>query len=230
MAVWRASPSRCSLAAALRRSWRLTGPSDGGKSVVARLLEALVGANTVSGKLARLEDDGQRFETARFRDARLAVFPESARFSGSLETLKAMTGGDPITAEIKGSSAPATFTFSGGVLIVGNHPMQPADNSGAVITRRRSLRVDHPVPAHLQRPMLEPDGMGGWRGELAAELPGLAAWVLAMDPAEAKAALSRESGSLARREAELLTLLDTDTLAEWANSSWSGIRLPWPGR
>ena len=218
VAVWRAFAQSLLTGSRPKAFVEITGPTDGGKSVVARLLEALVGtANTVSGKLARLEDDGQRFETARFRDARLAVFPESARFSGSLETLKAMTGGDPITAEIKGSSAPATFTFSGGVLVVGNHPMQPADNSGAVIARRRSLRVDRPVPAHEQRPMLEPDGMGGWRGELAAELPGLAAWVLAMDPAEAKAALSRESGSLARREAELLTLLDTDTLAEWAD-------------
>jgi hypothetical protein len=218
VAVWRAFAQSLLTGSRPKAFVELTGPSDGGKSVVARLLEALVGtANTVSGKLARLEDDGQRFETARFRDARLAVFPESGRFSGSLETLKAMTGGDPITGEIKGSSAPATFTFSGGVLIVGNHPIQPADNSDGVMGRRRSLRVDRPVPAHQQRPMLDPDGMGGWRGELAAELPGLAAWVLAMDPAEARAALSRESGSLARREAELLTLLDTDTLAEWAD-------------
>jgi hypothetical protein len=206
VAVWRAFAQSLLTGSQTKAFVEITGPSDGGKSVVARLLEALVGtANTVSGDLARLENPANRFETYRFRDARLAVFPESGRYGGSLETLKAMTGGDPITAEIKGSSAPATFTFSGGVLIVGNHPMQPADNSGAVITRRRSLRVDRPVPAHEQRPMLDPDGMGGWRGELA------------MDPAEARAALSSESGSLARREAELLTLLDTDPLAEWAD-------------
>ncbi|PSB37940.1 DUF3854 domain-containing protein [Aphanothece minutissima] len=218
VAVWRAFAQSLLTGSRPKAFVEITGPSDGGKSVVARLLEALVGGNNVvSGNLARLEDGSQRFETARFRGARLAVFPESGRFNGSLETLKAMTGGDPITAEIKGSSAPATFIFGGGVLIVGNSPMQPADNSGAVITRRRSLRVDRPVPAQQQRLMLEPDGAGGWRGELAAELPGLAAWVLAMDPTEARAALSRESGSVARREAELLTLLDTDTLAEWAD-------------
>ena len=218
VAVWRAFAQSLLTGSRPKSFVEITGPSDGGKSVVARLLEALVGSvNTVSGDLARLESSANRFETYRFRDARLAVFPESARYGGSLETLKAMTGGDPITAEIKGSSAPATFTFSGGVLVVGNHPMRPADNSGAVIARRRSLRVDRPVPVDQQRPMLEPDGMGGWRGELAAELPGLAAWVMAMDPAEVRAALSRDSASLARREAELMTLLDTDTLAEWAD-------------
>lgn len=217
VAVWRAF-ANCILTGTRPKAFlEISGVSDSGKSVVARLLEALVGSvNTVAGKLARLEDDGNRFETYRFRDARLAVFPESGRYSGSLETVKAMTGGDPITAEAKGSNAACSFVFQGGVLIVGNAPVQPSDNSGAVINRRRSLPVPNAIPAAQQRVMLDHDGNGGWRGALAGELPGLAAWVLAMDPADVRAALASSSDSLARRLAELQVLLETDGLARWA--------------
>ncbi len=203
----------------------IAGPSNTGKSVLANLLTALVGgANTAAGKLQRLEDASQRFETLKLKDKRLAVFSECQDYSGQLQMLKALTGGDSIAAEIKGGRH-VDFTYRGGVVLVGNGPVRPSDPTGAVINRRRSLPVNKVVLASQERQLLDPDGEGGWRGELVAELPGLVNWALAMTPGEARAALARDVNSKARIDAELDALLSTDTLAEWADAHliWAGM-------
>lgn len=209
----------------LKAFLEITGASNTGKSVLANLLVALVGhENHAAGKLQRLEDHTQRFETLNLRGKRLAVFSECQDYSGQLQTLKALTGGDSIAAEIKGGRH-VSFTFMGGVVLVGNGPIRASDPTGAVINRRRSLRVPKVVKACDERKMLEPDGQGGWTGELAGELSGFVNWALAMSPDEARRALARDSRSLSRAEAELEALLTTDLLAEWANE-----RLAWaPG-
>ena len=189
------------------------------------MLTALVGgANTAAGKLQRLEDASQRFETLKLKDKRLAVFSECQDYSGQLQMLKALTGGDSIAAEVKGGRH-VDFTFRGGVVLVGNGPVRASDPTGAVINRRRSLPVTKVVLASQERQLLEPDGEGGWRGELVGELPGLVNWALAMPPADARAALARDIRSQARIDAELDALLSTDRLAEWADSHliWVGM-------
>lgn len=200
----------------------ITGPSNTGKSVLANLLIALVGSpNVAAMTLQRLEDRAQRFETLKLRGARLAVFSECQDYSGQLQMLKAITGGDPIPAEIKGGRH-LNFNYTGGVVLVGNGPVRASDPTGAVITRRRSLYVGRVVMAKDERHLIESNGAGGWVGELACELPGFVNWALAMAPADAAQALSRDTTSLARAEAELYALLDTDHLAQWAEQ-----RLMW---
>jgi len=202
----------------------ITGPSNTGKTVLANLLMALVGSsNTAAMTLQRLEDRRERFETLKLRNRRLAVFSECQDYSGQLQVLKAITGGDAIPAEIKGGRH-LDLTYSGGVALVGNGPIRASDPTGAVINRRRSLLITRVVAAADERVLLEPDGSGGWRGELVAELPGFVNWCLAMPQADARAALARDVQSLARAETELQALLDTDPLAEWADQclEWSG--------
>ena len=195
----------------------ITGPSNTGKSVLGNLLRALVGdRNTAAGTLQRLEDRSQRFETVKLAGKRLVVCSECQDYSGQLQTLKALTGGDSIPAEIKGGRC-FDFVFSGGVVLVGNGPIRASDPSGAVINRRRSLIVPGVVASDSQRQLLESDRDGGWRGELAAELPGLVNWALAMLPGDARAALAQDVRSLARAEIKLETLLTTDGLADWAD-------------
>lgn len=195
----------------------ITGPSNTGKSVLGNLLRALVGGkNTAAGTLQRIEDRAQRFETAKLNGKRLAIFSECQDYSGRLEVLKALTGGDSIGAEIKGGRH-FDFTYSGGVVLVGNGPIRASDPSGAVINRRRSLIVPKVIASTAERRLLEPDGADGWNGELADELPGLVNWALGMLPAEARAALAQDVPSLARAEAKLETLLATDALADWAD-------------
>jgi phage/plasmid-associated DNA primase len=194
-----------------------TGPGNTGKTVMENLLVALVGSgNAAACTLQRIEDRAQRFETLKLKGQRLAVFSECQDYSGQLQVLKALTGGDPIGAEIKGGRH-LDFTFTGGVVLVGNGPIRASDPSGAVINRRRSLPLLKVVASADERTMLEADGAGNWRGELAAELPGFVNWALAMPAAEARAALARDVCSPARAEAEMDALLATDLLADWAD-------------
>jgi len=202
----------------------ITGTSNTGKSVLSNLLTALVGkANTAAMTLQRLEDRSQRFETIKLRGARLAVFSECQDYSGQLQVLKSITGNDPIGAELKGGRH-LDFTFTGGVVLVGNGPVRASDATGAVICRRRSLHVGKVVESKSERQLIEPDDAGGWRGELVPELAGFFNWVVAMPAAEARLALSRDVPSLARAEAELESLLETDHLAQWADQTlvWDG--------
>lgn len=196
----------------------ITGPGNTGKTVLTNLVIALIGAeNTTSCSLKRLEDTGNKFETSRLRNKRLAVFSESQEYSGPLEMLKALTGQDRIPAERKFSSAILDFVFTGGVILTGNAPIRSSDTTGAVINRRRSVLVDKVVAASEEKVLIEFDGLGGLRGELVEELPAFVDWVLEMDPAEAKRAIARDVASSARADAEKQVLLRTDHLAAWAN-------------
>lgn len=217
VAVFRAFMREILTGGRLKCFLEITGPSNSGKSVIARLLEAVVGReNTVAGTLQRLEDRSQRFETAKLVDRRLAIFAECQDYSGPLQNLKALTGGDTIPAEIKGGRH-FDFRFTGGLVLVGNGPIRCSDPSGAVINRRRSLIVPEVVPAGQERQLLEFNECGNWEGELAEELAGLVNWALAMPAAEAREALARDVQSIARAEAKLEIILSTDHLAEWAD-------------
>ena len=179
--------------------------------------EALVGLeNRVTGSLAKLENPLMRFETIRYRDARLVVFPESGNYSGSLETLKAMTGRDSVSAEIKGVNGAVNDVFEGLIVVEGNNPIRVSDTSGAVYNRRRGVHITKVVPPSKQRPMLE-QKHGRWVGELADQLPGLAAKVLSLNPTFVRQALRRDVTSLNRAKADLASLLKSDHLARWAD-------------
>ncbi|MFM7648802.1 MAG: DUF5906 domain-containing protein [Cyanobium sp.] len=218
VAVFRAFARALLVSEQIKSFLEITGPGDTGKSVLAKLLQALVGSsNTAACTLQRIEDRTLRFETLKLRNKRLALFSECQDFSGQLQVLKGMTGDDPIPAEIK-NGRHLEFFYSGGVVLVGNGPIRASDPSCAVINRRRSLLITKVVPTGQQRPLLKSDGRGGWTGELVPELPGLVNWCLAMPAAEARAALARDVASPARAEAEMAALLDTDLLADWADS------------
>ncbi len=196
----------------------ITGPGNTGKTVLTNLVIALMGVeNTTSCSLKRLEDTGNKFETNRLRNKRLAVFSESQEYSGPLEMLKALTGQDRIPAERKHSSAILDFVFTGGVILTGNSPIRSSDTTGAVINRRRSILVDKVVAASKEKVLLEFDGFGGLRGELVEELSAFVDWVLEMDPSEARRAIARDVASSARADTEKQVLLKTDHLAAWAN-------------
>lgn len=194
----------------------ITGPGNSGKSVFGRLLTALAGTdNTVASDLEKMEDRSGRFETIKLRGKRLALFNECDRYSGPLNTLKAMTGGDRITAELKRGTEPVDFYFTGMTVLVGNSPVRPSDATGAVINRRRSIVVPEVIKTSDERELLEPDGQG-WRGEFVDHLPGLLNWALAMTDAQANAALGKDSNDLGRIQRDLDTVFETDNLARWA--------------
>ncbi|MEA5424278.1 DUF3854 domain-containing protein [Synechococcus sp. CCY9202] len=195
----------------------ITGSGDTGKSVVGNLLIALAGErNTASMDLGKLEAESSRFETRKLAGRRLAIFNESHRYHGPLETLKALTGGDRIRAELKGSNADCDFTFGGVAVLIGNGLVQPSDASSAVLNRRRAVFADRIVKPADQRPMLERTA-SGWSGELAPFLSGFMAWVLAMPDADARTVLARDHCSVERIDNAYRALLETDPLLAWAD-------------
>ncbi|MFM7674966.1 MAG: DUF5906 domain-containing protein [Synechococcus sp.] len=201
----------------LKAFLEITGAGDTGKSQVGNLLIALAGEeNSASMDLAKLESESSRFESRKLAGKRLALFNESHRYHGSLETLKALTGGDRIRAEIKGSNADCDFVFRGVAVLIGNGMVQPSDTYSAVLNRRRAVFADRVVRPADQRPMLE-RGEVGWVGELVPHLAGLLVWALTMEAAAAREVLARNHRSLDRIEANYRALLETDPLAHWAD-------------
>ena len=195
----------------------VTGPGNSGKSVLSRLATALAGSdNTVASDLEKMEDRSGRFETIKLRGKRLAVFNECDKYSGPLNVLKAMTGGDRITAEMKRGTEPVDFYFKGLTILVGNSPVRPSDSTGAVINRRRSILVPNVIETANERELIEPDG-DGWRGEFVDHLPGLLNWALAMSDVDANRALGKDSNDVGRIQRDLDTLFETDPLARWAD-------------
>ena len=85
-----------------------------------------------------------------------------------------MTGRDSVPAEIKGVNGAVNYVYEGLVVVAGNNPIRVSDTSGAVYNRRRGVHITKVVPPSKQRPMLEQE-QGRWVGELADQLPGLAA-------------------------------------------------------
>ncbi|MCT0210276.1 MAG: hypothetical protein DCF18_06065 [Cyanobium sp.] len=211
---------RAACAAALRRLGakgfvELTGVGDSGKSVLARLLEALVGREcTASSQLHLMEDRNQRFETYKARGAALLQFAESQDYAGPLERLKAFTGGDTIVAERKNSTEKYDFTFRGLVLLVGNSAVKAKDDSSAVFNRRRSIHLDKPIPKANRRDMLSCHE-DHWKGELVDELGAFVSWTIAMDPQEAREVME-EPGGLAQLDSLLDAELTNSPLADWA--------------
>lgn len=194
----------------------ITGPGNSGKSVFGRLATAIAGvSNTVAVDLEKIEEKRNRFETIKLRGALLAVFNECDKYSGPLNVLKSMTGGDKITAELKNSVAQVDFYFEGMALLIGNNAVKPSDTTGAVINRRRSIDVPAVISTADERELLEPDS-DGWRGEFAAHLSGLLNWALEISEADAKQALGKDSNDIGRIKRDRDTLLDTDPLAQWA--------------
>lgn len=212
---------RAACAHALRRLGakgfcEVTGVGDSGKSVLSRLLQAVVGKEcTASSQLHLMEDKNQRFETYKARGAALLQFAESQDYAGPLERLKALTGGDTIVAERKHSNEKFEFTFRGLVLLVGNAAVKAKDDSSAVFNRRRSIHLDKPIQKANRRDMLSWHE-DHWKGELVDELGAFVSWTIAMDPQEAREVME-EPGGLAQFN-ELLDAELFNPLADWADN------------
>ncbi|WP_399241807.1 MULTISPECIES: hypothetical protein [unclassified Synechococcus] len=195
----------------------LHGPANTGKTVLTNLLIALAGAkNTVSIDLEKLENRNLLFQTQKLRNMGLTVVSEAHGYNGSLNVLKALTGGDLIAADLRYSDQACDFVYDGMVLVTGNGPISTTDTSGAVNSRRRSLPVTKVVSAGERRPLLDADAHWGYSGDFVDQLSGFANWVLEISEAEAQAILACSTRSRAQLEAELAMTITTDPLAHWA--------------
>lgn len=148
----------------LKRIFFTFGESDTGKSrFINDVIIPLVGEDAVSH--VPIEAIGTRFGEMPLRGKKLNVCSE-AKFvdTVSVERLKAISGGDKVTQDIK-NEEPITVVPTARILASGNSPLRYADTSNGIWNRQRILHFNNVVPRQSQDLQL---------GEkLRAELPGI---------------------------------------------------------
>jgi phage/plasmid-associated DNA primase len=146
---------------------------------------------------------------------RLVLITDADRYGGPINTLKALTGGDPIRAERKYLTA-YTVTPEALVLVAANEAVQSTDYTSGLERRRITVPFRH-KPA-VERRLIE-FHRGQARGEFVPELPGLMNVVLAIPDAEMERLLRRTPEAVpALQEAWTRALVETNPLAAWADA------------
>ena len=192
----------------------LLGPSGSGKGTFMKLATMLVGdRNTHITKLKKLE--GQ-FETAALLDKKLVLVTDSDKYGGSVETLKAITGGDRVPYEEKFLQASEGFQPGCKVIISCNEPIQAQDYI-ALERRRISVPFDNKVTRDKHRKLIE-EVNGELVGEFIGYLPGLLNWVLALPEETAEKYLKKTEQCVeGYKKIALDAIVKTNPIADWAD-------------
>jgi len=198
----------------IHRYLELLGPSGSGKGTFMKLATMLVGdRNTHITKLKKLE--GQ-FETAALLDKKLVLVTDSDKYGGSVETLKAITGGDRIPYEEKFLQAGEGFQPSCKVIISCNEPIQTQDYI-ALERRRISVPFDNKISVDKQRALIE-EVDGEMIGEFVDLLPGLLNWVLSIPKKTAEEYLRKTEQMVpGYKKIALEAIIQTNPIADWAD-------------
>jgi putative DNA primase/helicase len=194
----------------------LLGPGGSGKGTFMRLATALVGdRNTHITKLKKLE--GSPFETASLMNKRLILITDSDKYQGSVETLKALTGGDKLPYEQKFIQSDDGFCAKAKVIIACNEPIQTSDYTSGLQRRRVVVPFDNQIAKNNQRTLLE-EVNGELVGEFTKYLPGLLNWVLAMSDENIENYLKRtEEFVINYSQIQAQAIIATNPIADWAD-------------
>ncbi len=193
---------------------QISGPTRAGKGVFTRLATAVVGErNTHITKLEKLES---RFETASLMDKKLVLITDSDKYGGTVETLKALTGGDELPYEEKHLQSRDGFHPECKVIIACNEPIQAADYM-ALQSRRISVHFEKHIIADKRRKLID-KVKGELTGEFVPYLPGLLNWVLMMDEKVAEDYVTKtEKMVTGYKRIALQAIVATNPIADWAD-------------
>ncbi len=198
----------------IHRYLEILGPSGSGKSTFMKLATAIVGdRNTHITKLKKLEGN---FETASLMDKKLVLITDSDRYGGTVETLKALTGGDSIPYEEKFIQSKEGFHPECKVIIACNEPIQAQDYI-ALERRRITVPFDNKVSIENQRSLIQ-EVNGEMVGEFVNYLPGLLNWVLSADKETAEKYLKKtEKMVVGYKRIAMQAIIATNPIADWAD-------------
>ena len=193
----------------LQKFLMLIGRGGTGKGTFQRLCLALVGqGNTAISALRDLEEN--RFETAKLYGKRLLMINEAGRHGGSINMLKAITGGDHVPLERKHVQQSGSFVFNGLVLMATNEDLQTTDSTSGLERRRLTVRFN--VTA-TQEERAAWEARGGEAAVLHAEIPGLINWCLQLSGADIRAKI--ESPPERVRQDNILGMAAGNSVADW---------------
>jgi phage/plasmid-associated DNA primase len=197
----------------LQRYLENVGPGGTGKGTYMRLLTALVGReNVFITELKHLESN--RFETSGLQHKLLMLVTDAERYSGPVNQLKAITGQDEVRIERKFRDVAKDFVPVM-VCVSANEPIQSADYTSGLTRRRIAMAFRHKPP---QPQTLLEWQHGGWVGALAAEIPGVLNWVMALPDEEVTRLLRHtETAVPTLQDLARKAIVDTNPLADWAN-------------
>lgn len=171
------------------RFLHLIGAGGSGKSTLQQVLIALAGyTGTHTSDLETIETN--RFEAHSLIGKRLLLLTDEASFSKRLDTLKKLTSAsDTLRAERKYGTQVINFKPELLVSIASNEHISSSDISSGLERRRLTIVMNNVVPASQRRDLISvySDRI---EGELAPELPGIAAWALDMTREEMRDVLA----------------------------------------
>ena len=189
------------------------GQGGTGKSTFMRLLTALIGRENVF-ITERNHLESNRFETSGLRHKPLMLVTDAERDSGPVNQLKAITGQDEVRMEEKYKKGSKDFAPVM-VCISANEPIQSADYTSGLTRRRIAMAFRH-KPAHPRDLLAWKDGQ--WVGELAAEIPCVLHWAMAMLDADVTTVLSdTETAVPTLHGLAKKAIIETNPLADWGN-------------
>jgi phage/plasmid-associated DNA primase len=179
------------------------------------LCVALVGTeNTFSTRLSLLESN--RFEVSGAYQKKLIVIADSERYGGSVDTLKALTGGDQIRSEQKFQRQASSFVYTGMLVLTANESLQTTDPSSGLFRRRLTVPFSRSRAGQKNIELIAFDALGNPYGYLAGELSGVVNWVLSMSEEEMLEYTKNATNHikvLKEQKAELLS--ESNTLIDW---------------
>ena len=194
---------------ALQKFLVLIGRGGTGKGTFQRLCLALVGqGNTAVSALRDLEEN--RFETAKLYGKRLLMINEAGRHGGSINMLKAITGGDHVPLERKHQQQSGSFVFGGLVLMATNEDIVTNDQTSGLERRRLTVRFN--ITA-TQEERADWEARGGEAAVLHTEIPGLINWCLQLSENDIRARIETPPSRV--RADNLLGMAAGNSVADW---------------
>ncbi len=151
----------------------LMGTAGGGKGTLIRVVNGIIGAVNVGSLRADLLDD--HFELGRLYDKTLlygADVPDNFLNCKGASVLKALTGGDPVTLEFKGSNERPQIICRFNAIVTCNSRLTVRLEGDAAAWRRRLVIIEFRMP--------KPENVIADLSEriLAEEGPGVLNWML----------------------------------------------------
>jgi P4 family phage/plasmid primase-like protien len=170
----------------------LSGTAGAGKGTFVRVLKGIIGEANI-GSL-RTEQLNQRFEIGRLIDRTLlygADVPANFLSTENASVLKSLTGGDPITVELKSSMASPSLTCEFNIIVTSNSRLvvHLEGDVEAWLRRLKIIRYEKPKPANvipdLDKIILQNEASGvlNWMLDGLYALQA-ANWQLALSPGQ----------------------------------------------
>lgn len=191
----------------------LIGPAGTGKSTFGRLVFILIGnENATTTTLQQLETN--RFETAGIYGKRLVAIEEADKYGGPVNTLKAMTGQDPLRLERKNQQQQGSFSYEGQTLMMSNERLATTDYTSGIERRRITVEFKRRITDEEKQVWRD---RGGEETILHSEVPGIINWALALTREEVTAVFKKmpERIRLANLQAARFNNPVMDWLYEW---------------